>query len=982
MSLFFIFFLVFLFLHLGQLTPIQTFFLHRKANFRELNCWDCRNLTCVISQGPYSLPKQTTICYRAKPLNYDYPKEAFSTVVGLGVLNITDTKISVVEEIVFGEWLTGRWFGVRNTKGDNVIWIGLGESRSPLQLQSWRHPCLTLDMTTGDIAVFENGEKIFSKNDQGLIDVGETLLPTYSHVSAGCAYDMDNIDYSMYGQVTDVQVFNGVLSDQELKDLTGCRTFPEGDIVSWRERDWTIVGKPQVTIMETYDLENEICDPTSTSFHFIPIKLSAVEHMELCNRLSGRLGGYLDEAGFNKVVKFYSQSDFLQSSVCAVQKKDNDRHYGISTYISATDEQVEGEWLDIYNASLKVNHVPFADNRPYGGTHKYNCMTLNLDVTATEGLRGIVNDARVTDVECSGGWIDCGICQMEGPILKINVRGLCEQSTYDRWYMYNIGLDGLPFLRGMLTSTITFNVEQDRWEWFDRKKEGHQATISNTLNSLILGTQKVDFSQSSDEKCSKKGENPVKKITFSVCEPGEFTCTNSQCIDMEERCDQTSNCVDESDEENCRMINVKSNYNKKISPFKVDPITKANIPANVNISFVIRDVLKIEEKDHVYTMKFIMIMEWYDYRINYFNLKVNHSLNAMSAEEIQNLWIPLVLFENTETNEFTKGDDDTELTVIREGNFTRSADTFTEEINIFSGKDNRITFRRVYTKTFKCVYELQMYPFDTQRCTVNMVLRELDAYNVFITPDYLAMEGETILTQYIITHWKLNYTNPEQPTEGILVVITLKRRIMNEILTTYLPSLLILVMCYMTNFFKPFFFEAIVTVNLTAQLVLTTLFISVSASLPPTAYIKMIDVWLIFSQLIPFCQVILHTFIDMYRESEEREVNRHGTAFVIGEDGVMRPKEEEQPSKMMFQRTVTPVGVSVIPAWEKNLTNIDEKVQTEAVKSFYENASAEGFMARFGDLIPKVLMPVVTFIFSLGYWWYGLSHYFTEEDKL
>jgi len=46
---------------------------------------------------------------------------------------------------------------------------------------------------SGDIAVFENGEKIFSKNDQGLIDVGETLLPTYSHVSAGCAYDMDNI---------------------------------------------------------------------------------------------------------------------------------------------------------------------------------------------------------------------------------------------------------------------------------------------------------------------------------------------------------------------------------------------------------------------------------------------------------------------------------------------------------------------------------------------------------------------------------------------------------------------------------------------------------------------------------------------------------------------------------------------------------------------------------------------------------------------
>ena len=51
---------------------------------------------------------------------------------------------------------------------------------------------------------------------------------------------------------------------------------------------------------------------------------------------------------------------------------------------------------------------------------------------------------------------------------------------------------------------------------------------------------------------------------------------------------------------------------------------------------------------------------------------------------------------------------------------------------------------------------------------------------------------------------------------------------MNELLTTYLPTLLILCIVYITNFFKPFFFEAVVTVNLTALLVLTTLFISVS----------------------------------------------------------------------------------------------------------------------------------------------------------
>ena len=62
--------------------------------------------------------------------------------------------------------------------------------------------------------------------------------------------------------------------------------------------------------------------------------------------------------------------------------------------------------------------------------------------------------------------------------------------------------------------------------------------------------------------------------------------------------------------------------------------------------------------------------------------------------------------------------------------------------------------------------------------------------------------------------------------------LTFKRRITNAILTIYLPTFLLLCIVYASNFFKDFFFEAVVTVNLNALLVLTTLFISVSGSLP------------------------------------------------------------------------------------------------------------------------------------------------------
>ena len=72
------------------------------------------------------------------------------------------------------------------------------------------------------------------------------------------------------------------------------------------------------------------------------------------------------------------------------------------------------------------------------------------------------------------------------------------------------------------------------------------------------------------------------------------------------------------------------------------------------------------------------------------------------------------MFSNTENQESTKGDDESEVTITREGNFTKSSTSVMEEINIFEGIHNKITFQQVYSKTFKCVYKLQLYPFDTQ----------------------------------------------------------------------------------------------------------------------------------------------------------------------------------------------------------------------------------------------------------------------------
>ena len=98
----------------------------------------------------------------------------------------------------------------------------------------------------------------------------------------------------------------------------------------------------------------------------------------------------------------------------------------------------------------------------------------------------------------------------------------------------------------------------------------------------------------------------------------------------------------------------------------------------------------------------------------------------------------------------------------------------------------------------------------------------------------------------------------------------------------------------MSNYFKEFFFEATISVNVTAMLVLTTMFINVSNNLPKTNYIQMIDVWLLVSLVKPFLDILLQTYIDNLRQDDKREINHHGKPRKVGQD---KTKESDEKRK-------------------------------------------------------------------------------------
>ena len=139
---------------------------------------------------------------------------------------------------------------------------------------------------------------------------------------------------------------------------------------------------------------------------------------------------------------------------------------------------------------------------------------------------------------------------------------------------------------------------------------------------------------------------------------------------------------------------------------------------------------------------------------------------------------------------------------------------------------------------------------------------------------------------------------------------------MSEMMTTYFPSLLLMMITYATTFFKPFFFEAALSVNLTTMLVMTTIFISKMESLPPTSTTKMIDYWLILCQLVPFAQVVILTAIEFLREEEQEEnssleteeVERQSERTNEGLEGKMQSEAKPKVSRTNFVPMLAVIG--------------------------------------------------------------------------
>ncbi|NXH30051.1 GLRA3 protein, partial [Myiagra hebetior] len=402
-----------------------------------------------------------------------------------------------------------------------------------------------------------------------------------------------------------------------------------------------------------------------------------------------------------------------------------------------------------------------------------------------------------------------------------------------------------------------------------------------------------------------------------------------------------------------KLMGRMSGYDARIRPNFKGP------PVNVTCNIFINSFGSIAETTMDYRVNIFLRQNWNDPRLAYSEYP-DDSLD-LDPSMLDSIWKPDLFFANEKGANFHEVTTDNKL------------------LRIF--KNGNVLYSIRLTLILSCPMDLKNFPMDVQTCIMQL---ESFGYTmndlIFEWQEKGAVqvaEGLT-LPQFLLKEEKdLCYCTKHYNTGKftcIEVRFHLERQMGYYLIQMYIPSLLIVILSWVSFWINMDAAPARVALGITTVLTMTTQSSGSRASLPKVSYVKAIDIWMavcllfVFSALLEYAAVNFvsrqHKELLRFRRKRKKSKKFSCSSFFLS---FFFPQQDDDTRDSQFSITAYGVGPCVqakdgmAQKGPNNPVQALPKSPDEMRKVFIDRAKKI-------DTISRACFPLAFLIFNIFYW--------------
>uniref|UniRef100_A0AAX7TJY6 Glycine receptor, alpha 1 n=1 Tax=Astatotilapia calliptera TaxID=8154 RepID=A0AAX7TJY6_ASTCA len=398
-----------------------------------------------------------------------------------------------------------------------------------------------------------------------------------------------------------------------------------------------------------------------------------------------------------------------------------------------------------------------------------------------------------------------------------------------------------------------------------------------------------------------------------------------------------------------KLMGKVSGYDARIRPNFKGP------PVNVTCNIFINSFGSIAETTMDYRVNIFLRQQWNDPRLAYSEYP-DDSLD-LDPSMLDSIWKPDLFFANEKGANFHEVTTDNKLLRI--------------------SKNGNVLYSIRITLVLACPMDLKNFPMDVQTCimqlesfgyTMNDLIFEWDKKGAVQVADGLT------LPQFILKEEKdLRYCTKHYNTGKFTCIearFHLERQMGYYLIQMYIPSLLIVILSWVSFWINMDAAPARVGLGITTVLTMTTQSSGSRASLPKVSYVKAIDIWMAVCLLFVFSALLEYAAVNFIaRQHKELLRFRRRRRHMKPESWPVLQEDETGEGRFSFPGYgMGPACLQAKDGMAIKGNNNNAPTSAAPEKSIEEMKKLFISRAKRIDTVSRVAFPLVFLIFNIFYW--------------